>query len=192
MIKTTKKAPGWYLTNLVVVYEGNSNPVEITTSMDKKRDSWKVTGVKGDFISKQDALSFLNQTLSNGGIYDGLQFVISSPIKAQELHRQAMNLVENVRHNINPEIRKNQKLLKEAAAAAFLLEKQAAELTPFGIEPTRGVLFRSAGWLAVSAEQHDEALKMAEEGLKGAKDEMTIKELNGLKDFIIAYKNLAK
>jgi hypothetical protein len=51
MIKTTKKAPGWYLTNVIVFEEKHEMPVEITKSMDKK-DSWKVTGVKGDFIGK--------------------------------------------------------------------------------------------------------------------------------------------
>lgn len=50
---------------------------------------------------------------------------------------------------------------------AFVLEKQAAMmyLDKKDIEPTRGILFRSAAWLAIKAEKYGEAIDLCKEGL---------------------------
>jgi hypothetical protein len=55
---------------------------------------------------------------------------------------------------------------EERWAEACVLEREAAEVSPH-VEPTRSVLFRSAGNLAVSAGLHDVALRMARSGLNG-------------------------
>ncbi len=69
---------------------------------------------------------------------------------------------------INPDVRKDKKKVKELNKKAFILERECAEAIPIGKEPTRSVLYRSAGWLAMGAEQYEDALMMAEEGLKGS------------------------
>lgn len=64
-------------------------------------------------------------------------------------------------------------------AEACVLEREAAEVSPC-VEPTRSVLFRSAGNLAVSAGLHDVALRMARSGLKGDPPEEIKVELEEL------------
>ncbi len=85
------------------------------------------------------------------------------------LHSKAMEMIDEIAANRDIEIRKNKQLMKEVCERAFVLEKEAAELIPLdrNNEPTRSVLYRSAGWIAFNAEMYSEALKMAQEGLKG-------------------------
>ena len=98
---------------------------------------------------------------------------------AKQLHHDAMEILnERIENRTNPE------LMKKVEAKAFLLEKQAAELIPLGVEPTRSILFRSAGWMAANSEQYDEAQKMVDEGLKSAIHSEIIQELNELQEFI--------
>jgi len=49
---------------------------------------------------------------------------------------------------------------------AMLLERQAAELIPKGVEPTRSVLYRSAAWLAVDCHDYVTAVVLALRGLE--------------------------
>ena len=48
---------------------------------------------------------------------------------------------------------------------ALALERSAAEAEQ--TQPSRGLMLASAGWLAVSAGQHEEAIRLAELGLAG-------------------------
>ena len=59
------------------------------------------------------------------------------------------------------------KLCRQAAALAMRLERRAARSTARGAEPSRSVLFRSAAWLAMGAEDPEEAHELAQEGLEG-------------------------
>ena len=100
--------------------------------------------------------------------------------ESQLLHKQAMNLINEAMHN--PEIENDETLLKEAHTKAYELEFKAAQaisLDPKN-EPTRSVLYRSAGWMAFHAGMYDEAMNCANEGLKGCVDEKTKLELNDL------------
>lgn len=82
----------------------------------------------------------------------------------QKKHGEAMNMVEET---MIPSIRHDKEKVKELNKKAFILERECAEETPIGAEPTKSVLYRSAGWMAIGAEQYEDALIMAEEGLKG-------------------------
>ena len=99
--------------------------------------------------------------------------------KANELHDKAMNIADDAfiakREGCFDQFKT---LLKEA----FYCEKEAALLlvNEFEIEPTRSVLFRSAGWLAFDAEEYDEAKKMVDYGLRGNPPDEIKKELEGL------------
>ena len=102
--------------------------------------------------------------------------------ESQNLHRQAMSIINEAMHNPNEEIRNDEVLLKEAHKKAYRLEFKAAEAIPLDPknEPTRSVLYRSAGWMAFHADLYDEAMLCANEGLKGCTDNQTKQELNDL------------
>lgn len=100
---------------------------------------------------------------------------------AQEKHRQAMEIMDEIEYNRDLSVRKDPVKLAEAATKAFPLEKEAAQMIPMGVEPTRSVLYRSAGWLAINMGDAKTALEMAEEGLKGAIHGNIIDELEELK-----------
>lgn len=72
----TRKGSGWYTTNVVVTENEYSSPVEITKSMDRK-DSWLVTGIREDFISKKDAVDCVLEALKyRNGVYNDVTFSI--------------------------------------------------------------------------------------------------------------------
>lgn len=58
---------------------------------------------------------------------------------------------------------------RQLSSEAFIYERDAALLllNKFDIEPTRSVLFRSAGWLAFNAKEHEKAKVMVDYGLQG-------------------------
>lgn len=59
----------------------------------------------------------------------------------------------------------------QSSIRAYHLERQAAELVLISevptCEPTRSILYRSAGWLAFHAGLYADAVEMANEGLAG-------------------------
>jgi hypothetical protein len=87
-------------------------------------------------------------------------------IDIREIHHKAMALI----HEADAALREhNTDAYKELSRQAFELEKEAAMLlvAKFNAEPTRAVLFRSAGWMAYNAEMYKEARQMAYFGLSG-------------------------
>jgi len=94
-----------------------------------------------------------------------------------------MAIMDEVMCNPDPKIRKDKAKIAEYSAKAFVLEKEAAQEIPLDkkYEPTRSVLYRSAGWLAMDAGDPKSALEMAEEGLKGAIHGDMVVELEELK-----------
>lgn len=84
-------------------------------------------------------------------------------VTSRDLHAEAMDIADRADFKKRKgEIALSLKLFKEA----FEKEKEAAmELEEnVNCEPTRSVLFRSAGWLAYNAEMFKEALDMAIRG----------------------------
>jgi hypothetical protein len=80
----------------------------------------------------------------------------------RDLHHEAMNLAEMA------DLRRGDASgFQRLSVEAMRLERQAAELAPMGMEPTRSVLFRSAASLAVDAGDRAEAQRLATEGLRG-------------------------
>ncbi len=83
-----------------------------------------------------------------------------------ELHSKAMDIADDAFI-----ARRKGKLeqAKQLSKEALEYEKQAALLliNEFEIEPTRSVLFRSAGWLAFNAEEYKVAEEMIAYALKG-------------------------
>lgn len=87
-------------------------------------------------------------------------------MKIEELHFQAMDIADDAfiarRKGL---FEKAKQLSKEA----LYYEKEAALLliNETSIEPTRSVLFRSAGWLAFNAEEYEVARLMVNHALQG-------------------------
>lgn len=97
--------------------------------------------------------------------------------RVRDLHDQAMELAQLAlvaRHTGDPQ--------RAAALAgqAYPLEAQAADGVPddAATEPTRGILYRSAAWLALDAGQPEEAIRLAERGLAGHPPAEIAAELN--------------
>jgi len=86
--------------------------------------------------------------------------------KCNQLHQQAMEFADKA---LLSEKKAKPTQAKKQYAQAFQLEKQAAMLlaTDYSIEPSRSVLFRSAAFLAIKANQYREAERMAAFGLTG-------------------------
>lgn len=99
------------------------------------------------------------------------------------LHRQAMAVLDAVIFNKDKMIRKDPVKIKQANLEAYKLERQAAETIECKNEnePTRSVLYRSAGWMAHNAELYKEGIEMAVAGLEGAVHGDMIHELRDLK-----------
>ncbi len=66
------------------------------------------------------------------------------------------------------------------------LEEHAASLVPVDAEPTRSVLYRSAGHLAFQIEDYSRAMTLVETGLAGNPPERIKMELEELRDKINA------
>lgn len=84
---------------------------------------------------------------------------------ASDLHHSAMDFVERahrLRANGDPIA------AVKAYREALRREREAAELVPKDLEPSRSILYRSAATIAVCCGDLDEALRMAEAGLAGA------------------------
>lgn len=96
-------------------------------------------------------------------------------------HDRALEILDAVMYSPDPEVRKDAKKLKEANAEAFKLEKACAIALDKSIQPSKAVLFKSAGWMAYDAEQFSDAIEMANEGLKDATHQEIIEELQELK-----------
>ena len=86
--------------------------------------------------------------------------------KIEQLHEQAMDLCEG---GFFARREKDDAKAVDFFKKAFEFEKQAALLMEddHDCEPTRGVLFRSAGWIAIDAGFLDEAEEMVLKGLQG-------------------------
>lgn len=95
--------------------------------------------------------------------------------KVRQLHHEAMDLCDEgffARRN-----KETEKAI-DAFKKAFALEKEAAMLLKdkHECEPTRGVMFRSAGWIAIDAGLLDDAVEMANIGLEGKELHNEIRE----------------
>jgi RNA polymerase sigma factor (sigma-70 family) len=97
----------------------------------------------------------------------------------RQLHREAMSFVKKADDAFS---QGDRTAYKDYSEKAFLLEKEAAfELIDKLIsEPTRGVLFRSAAYLAYNIEYFDEAKELIEFGLSGKPFPEIKAELNEL------------
>lgn len=87
---------------------------------------------------------------------------MDSVVTPRLFHRQAMNLYEQglaIKNN-------NHESAISLFKKAFELEKRAADVLKenVNVEPTRSVLYRSAGWMAFHAGMFKEAHEMAVEG----------------------------
>jgi hypothetical protein len=102
--------------------------------------------------------------------------------ESQKIHREAMEIIDEAMYHPNPEIRNDEDALKEAHKKAYELEFKAAQLIPLDSknEPSRSILYRSAGWIAFHAGMYDEAISCANEGLKGCIHEDVKEELNDI------------
>ena len=82
------------------------------------------------------------------------------------LHSKAMAIADDA---FIARRRGNNEQAKQLSSEAFIYERDAALLLreQFEIEPTRSVLFRSAGWLAFNAEKYEQAQEMIDYGLQG-------------------------
>lgn len=102
--------------------------------------------------------------------------------ESQKLHKKAMNIIDEVMYNQDPKIRSSEKRLKEAHKEAYVLERKAADLIELDPknEPSRSVMYRSAGWMAFHAGMYDEAAECVFEGLKGCIHGEIKEELNDL------------
>ena len=95
------------------------------------------------------------------------------------LHSQAMIIADNAF------IARRKGLYEQAkqlSNEAFKYERDAALLllNQIEIEPTRSVLFRSAGWLAFNAQEYEQAKIMVDYGLQGNPPVEIKEELNEL------------
>lgn len=101
----------------------------------------------------------------------------------RDLHHQAMDLAELAfigyfyRNWPDHEHYKTPGEIKELNRQACELETQAADMVEIGLEPTRGVLYRSAAWLAFHAGELEKARKLVETGLAGNPPEFVRAEL---------------
>jgi hypothetical protein len=109
----------------------------------------------------------------------------------RQLHEQAMDLAETAfagnfyRNSPDHEHYKTPGEVKKLNRQACQLEKQAADMVEVGQEPTRGVLYRSAAWLAYHAGDLEEARRLVETGLAGNPPDWIKDELN---DVLVAVK----
>lgn len=87
----------------------------------------------------------------------------------EKLHKQAMELSDDAFFAERDKV--SEDLVKKMYLDAFDKEKQAALMLKdeHELEPSRGILFRSAAELALSAGRNKDAKEMAEEGLRGKK-----------------------
>lgn len=89
----------------------------------------------------------------------------------RELHEQAMDLATKAFYGLfyrpGHEYHITQIEAVELNRQACVLETQAANMVEVGAEPTRGVLYRSAAWLAYHAGDLAEARRLVERGLAG-------------------------
>ena len=82
----------------------------------------------------------------------------------RDLHREAMDLAEQ---SLLARRRGDHEAAASLVVAALEKESAAADLVSEGEEPTRSVLFRSAGHLALEAGFTKDALDLAIRGLSG-------------------------
>lgn len=96
---------------------------------------------------------------------------MTNPVR--ELHEQAMDLAVRAfvgnfyRSDPDHEHYKTPGQVIELNRQACTLETQAADMVEVGAEPTRGILYRSAAWLAFHAGDRQEARRLVEKGLEG-------------------------
>ena len=84
--------------------------------------------------------------------------------RINEVHEEAMDLADEA------DRAKKRSNIDEAQALyrrALTLETQAADEIPFGTEPSRSILYRSAATLALLCHLEIEAERLANEGLAG-------------------------
>lgn len=99
----------------------------------------------------------------------------------EDLHKIAMDIIDEVMYNKDPAVRKDKNALQQAHRKAFPLEMMAARLTPKSYQPSRAIMFRSAGWIAYHTGLYDEADEMVEEGLQDCVHEQIKQELQELR-----------
>lgn len=95
-----------------------------------------------------------------------------------------MAILDEVMASRDPQVRKSKEKLKEAATRSYPHERAAADMyePTKKNEPTRGVLYRSAGWIAMDAQMYKEAKECAEKGLEGMLHAEIREELQELLD----------
>lgn len=94
-----------------------------------------------------------------------------------EIHQQAMDLAEQA---FTARRRNDTAAARSLAYRAYLLEKQAAELSE--TEPTRSVLHRSAATLALDCGEYREAERLVATALAGSPPEPIANELREVLD----------
>ena len=102
-----------------------------------------------------------------------------NPFETNSLHAKAMDLVDRA---VTAGKTGNYPKLLSLFAEAFVIEKQAA-MTLVGkldCEPSRSVLFRSAGAIALRCQDFQGAIKMAAQGFLGNPPEAIARELRGV------------
>ena len=109
----------------------------------------------------------------------------------KELHEKAMELAEKA---MIARYKQDLELARVYARNTFKLESQAAGLLPKGdtSEPTRSILFRSAGWLAFQCKDFEGGIDMVTQGRAGNPPSDVKQELDELLDeLLIAIKQQA-
>lgn len=99
------------------------------------------------------------------------------PLTCRELHRKAIGILHEAMENESNPIE-----YKRLMRNALFYEKRAANmlLNEKDSEPTRAVLFRSTGWMALKSGNFNEARELAQEGLNGNPHKETKEELEKL------------
>lgn len=107
------------------------------------------------------------------------------------LHERAMHLAEEAR--LTEKSNGKQQQAKLLWAAAFDHERRVAQslLPRFDLEPSRGIIFRSAAALALRFGDYDTAEKHAAQGLAGSVDEKVAHELRDILDEVQLLRHMA-
>ncbi len=97
----------------------------------------------------------------------------------KEIHQEGMMLAQQA---IVLRAQGNEEFAHQLFTEAFELEKQAALMliNDFDNEPTRSVLFRSAGSLAMNCKKYREAEKLIAQGLIGEPPKRIMHQLRAL------------
>lgn len=105
---------------------------------------------------------------------------------ARELHNRSMDYAIEA---IKAQASKSDNY-RRLSWLGFLWEQKAASRMPLSAqsEPTRSILYRSAGWMALNAGRPDKAQKMIDKAREGSPPAWAMDELMELQEAIEKYK----